>query len=197
MPPTSSATSFHTNANMNMQHQRMQPPPPSSTSTQSGQRALPFGGGQHNTPPGSVPPQPQFITPQNASHLQTPEHNQQAHGGQALTPQTPTFPSTSNAGSSIATPLSPGSEQKEKERVTVLLDINTKLLMEVMRIQSAQQEFKKGESSPVSASAEGSDKEKAEKEKAEKEKADKAKAPSSREYFEYVSCGSLSAFLRC
>jgi len=91
----------------------------------------------------------------------------------------------------MATPLSPNSESREKERVTLLLEINKELLLEVMKIQAAQAaqvEAKKEESGLAATSPEGGDKEKTEQEKAEKEKADKEKAekskPTSRDYFE-------------
>lgn len=120
--------------------------------------------------------QSQFSTPasNNQTHLQTPNQNQQSQG-QVITPQTPNFPPGSGA---VATPLSPGSESREKERVTLLLEINNGLLKEVMRIQTLQAEIK---DSAAAASPEGQ----ADKEKAEKEKADKLKAPG-REYVEYV-----------
>jgi hypothetical protein len=38
----------------------------------------------------------------------------------------------------MATPMSPGSESRERERVSLLLDINRELLIEVMRIQAEQ-----------------------------------------------------------
>jgi hypothetical protein len=195
MPTTSNAPSFPINApNMNPQHQaqRMQPPPPSSTPTQPGPRASPFGNVPQNTPPNpNSTAQSQFSTPQNPNqtHLQTPNNNQTAQGGTVLTPQTPNFPPGSqgaNAGSNVATPLSPGSEVREKERVTLLLDINRELLLECIRMnaaQAAQNEAKKDESASSTASPDGTEKEKAEK---EKEKAEKAKAPATREYFEYV-----------
>lgn len=63
-----------------------------------------------------------------------------------LTPQTPNFPPGSrnpeNIGAAMATPLSPGSELREKDRVTVLLDINREMLIEVMRIMALQTELK-------------------------------------------------------
>lgn len=159
----------------------MQQPLPSSTPTQQGQRASPFGGVQHNTPPNAGQPQSQYPTPQNNNHLQTPNQNQQAQGQTVVTPQTPNFPP--GAGGPVATPLSPGSESREKERVTLLLEINNGLLKEVMRIQAIQAEVKKDET--AAASPEGADKE-----KAEKEKAEKLKTPS-REYVEYVFDRSL------
>jgi hypothetical protein len=191
MPTTSNAPSFPMNApNMNPQHQaqRMQPPPSSSTPTQSGPRASPFGNVPQNTPP-NANPQSQFSTPQNPNqaHLQTPSSNQGAQGNTVITPQTPNFPPGSqgaNAGSNIATPLSPGSEAREKERVTLLLDINRELLLECMRLNSiaeakAQAEAEKNGAASSTASPDGPEKEKEEK---EKEKADKPTPKNTREY---------------
>jgi hypothetical protein len=180
MPTASNAPSFPMNApSMNPQHQaqRMQQPLPSSTPTQQGQRAPPFAGVQHNTPPNAGQAQSQFSTPQsnNQTHLQTPNHNPQSQAQTIVTPQTPNFPP--GAGGPVATPLSPGSESREKERVTLLLEINNGLLKEVMRIQGIQAEVKEA---AAAASPEGADKE-----KAEKERAEKLKTPS-REYVEYV-----------
>ena len=193
MPTTSGAPSFGMNApNMNPQHQaqRMQPPPPSSTPTQPGPRVSPFPGAQQNTPPSSAPVQSQFSTPQaQAQHQtqsQTPNNTQQAQtqsqgqAGTILTPQTPNFPPGAqggNAGQGLATPLSPGSEAREKDTVTVLLEINKHLLLEVMRLQAAQAEAKKMEM------AAGSSQEGADKAEKEKEKAEKAK-PSQKDYLE-------------
>ncbi|KAF8863153.1 hypothetical protein BDZ45DRAFT_670461 [Acephala macrosclerotiorum] len=180
MPTTSNAPSFPMNApSMNPQHQaqRMQPPPSSSTPTQPGPRMSPFANVQHNTPPNAGQAQSQFSTPQNNSqtHLQTPNNNPQGQG-QVVTPQTPNFPPGSSSGQ-IATPLSPGSESREKERVTLLLEINNGLLKEVMRVQAIQAEVKKdGEAAAASPEAD--------KEKLEKEKAEKLKTPSR----EYVEC---------
>ncbi|KAH6666421.1 hypothetical protein B0J14DRAFT_202544 [Halenospora varia] len=190
MPPSSNAPSFQMNApNMNpQQHQinRMQPPPNTSTPVQNASaRASPFGVVPHNTPPNPASAQAQLSTAQgqNQGHLQTPNNTQQSQST-ILTPQTPNFPpgaQGANASSSIASPLSPGSEVREKERVSLLLDINRELLMEVMRLQAAQAETKKEEAKENASSPEGSS---GEKEKADKEKAEKQKATSSREYFE-------------
>jgi hypothetical protein len=104
----------------------------------------------------------QFMTPQNASSnqhqqaqtpLQTQNNNstQQQQPGQN-TPQTPNFPPNSagatGPATTIPTPLSPASEAREKERVSLLLDINRELLMEVMRLQAVQAEAKKEQASP-------------------------------------------------
>jgi hypothetical protein len=89
----------------------------------------------------------QVHTPQqNQGHSQPLGQAQQAQSQGQQTPQTPSFPSNSNASNSnmtLATPLSPGSESREKERVSLLLDINRELLMEVMRVQAVQAEGKK------------------------------------------------------
>jgi hypothetical protein len=202
MPTTSNAPSFPMNApNMNPQHQaqRMQPPPSSSsTPTQPGPRASPFGNVPQNTPP-NANAQSQFSTPQNPNqtHLQTPSSNQGAQGNTVITPQTPNFPSGSqgaNAGSNIATPLSPGSEAREKERVTLLLDINRELLLECMRLNAiaeakAQAEAEKNASS--TASPDSAEKEKGEK---EKEKADKPTPKNTREYLTREYMESVYAF---
>ena len=72
----------------------------------------------------------------------------------------------------MATPLSPRTASKEQERVTLLLEINRELLMEVMSLQASQADAKKEES-------EGTEEEKLEK--------TKKAAISNREYMEYVS----------
>jgi len=90
--------------------------------------------------------------------------------------------------------LSPGSEARERERVSVLLEINRELLRECLRLQTSQNEAKKEDSTVSAASTaspDGPEKDKAEKEKAEKEKTEKAKQPASRDYFEYVESPSF------
>lgn len=171
-----------------IQAQRMQPPPQSSTPTQPGQRASPYGGMHHGTPPNAANAQSQFNAPQNPnqSHLQTPINTQQNQTGTVVTPQAPNFPpgsqGTANAGASMATPLSPGAETREKDRVTLLLEINRELLLEVMRLQAAQQAEKQAEKDEAAANTNSPDS--TGENKAEKDKA--AKSVSSREYFEYV-----------
>jgi len=205
MPTTSNAPPFAMSApnmnpqNMNPQHQaqRMQPPPSSSTPTQPGPRPSPFNNLPQNTPP-NVAAQSQFATPQNPNqaHLQTPNNNQAAQANTVITPQTPNFPPGSQnagAGSNIATPLSPGSEVREKERVTLLLEINRELLLECMRLNSiaeskAQAEAEKNEAKSATASPDGADKEKDEKEKEKTEKPPPKNTREylTREYMEYV-----------
>jgi hypothetical protein len=185
MPTTSSVPSFPmntTNMSMTPQHQaqRMQPPPNASTPT-PGQRGSPFGGMPLGTPPNTSTGQSQFPTPQNPgpAMLQTPNNQQNqgaGHGGTIVTPQTPNFPPGSqgvNVGNNLASPLSPGSQSKEKERVSLLLDINTELLMEVMHVQALQ----KKDVSKDGTSLEGA---------ADREKLQKLKMELQQEYVEYV-----------
>ncbi|KAI9645616.1 hypothetical protein NHQ30_006358 [Ciborinia camelliae] len=127
------------------QIQRMQPPPSSTpTPTSATSRVSPYGNFPQSTPPSASATQ--FTVPLNPNQQphQTPNNNQQ--GGMSLTPQTPNFPpgsrNSENTGTAMTTPLSPGSELREKERVTVLLDINREMLIEVMRIMALQTEIK-------------------------------------------------------
>lgn len=160
MPPTSNAGQFM-NQNMGTPQmmQRMQPPPVTPITTN--QRASPFNGTQHNTPPSGAQ-QSQFMTPQNANmnqqaqgnnqtNMQNTQANQtpQSAGGQ--TPQTPSFPNNAPPASGMAPPLSPGAENREKSRVTVLLEINRELLIEIMRLQGVQADAKKEAESSADA----------------------------------------------
>jgi hypothetical protein len=159
---------------MNAQHNRMHPP----TSSTPGQRPSPYGSiQQHTTPPNANNAQSQFSTPQNANQgsIQT---NHLPQGGSGGTPQTPNFPSGAITGQGLATPLSPGSEVREKERVTVLLLINSELLMESMRLQNLQTAEKEKD---AAATAEGPTDE-----AAQKARADKLKILA-REYVESVT----------
>jgi hypothetical protein len=170
-----------------MQAQRM-PPPQISTPIQSGQRSSSYQGMPQNTPPNSGLAQPQFSTPQIQNPtVQTANNNQQSQAGTVVTPQTPNFP-PGQGGSGLATPMSPGSEAREKDRVTLLLEINRELLLEVVRLQALQQAEKKDESAAVTKSPDGL----GDKGKADKEKADKSKAVNGREYVEYVLCTSFT-----
>lgn len=84
----------------------------------------------------AMPMQQQQGLAQQGQQAQQPVQQPQSAG---QTPVTPSFP-TSAGG--MATPLSPGSEVREKDRVSLLLDINRVLLMEVMRLQAVQAEAK-------------------------------------------------------
>ena len=48
-----------------------------------------------------------------------------------------------NGTAAVPTPLSPGSESREKEVFTLLLDINQELLYESVQLQNRQLELKK------------------------------------------------------
>ena len=168
--------------NPQLMNQRIQPP-------SAPNRTSPYGNMQ-STPPHATSANPQFAAGQgqNANPpLQQPGSNPQA-GGAVTTPQTPVFPSsqqgqTGQGNAQMATPLSPGSESRERERVTLLLEINRELLMAVIELQNAQQAEKKEEAASAAANSTPTE----EKDKAEKERAEKAKAASGREYVEYVS----------
>lgn len=73
------------------------------------------------------------------------QNQNQNQSGQQSGSQTPVTPSTAAGPQNQAqthgqnnAPLSPGGESREKERVSLLLDINKYLLMEVMKLQDAQ-----------------------------------------------------------
>ncbi|KAK9792561.1 putative Glutamine repeat protein-1 [Seiridium cardinale] len=135
--------------------QRMQPPQsnPGGMSSNTPQRQFP-GQGQTPgpqstpTPTNSLPSQqPQFSTPQ-ANHTPVQSHTpnntlhqpQQSLGSSIQTPQTPTFPSnvqgaTTN-GTANAIPLSPSADSRDKERIAVILEINSELLWEATQVQN-------------------------------------------------------------
>lgn len=127
------------------QIQRMQPPPSSTpTPTSATSRLSPYGNFPQSTPPSASAAQ--FAIPSNPNQQHHHSSNNSQQGGMSLTPQTPNFPPASrnpeNAGTAMATPLSPGSELREKERVTVLLEINREMLIEIMRIMASQAELR-------------------------------------------------------
>ena len=90
----------------------------------------------------------------------------------------------------MSMPLSPGSEVREKDRVSLLLDINRVLLLEVMRLQAVQAEAKaKLEAEDKKDAKEdgsdgGKDKEKKEEKAKEKPKIDSV---TGKEFIECVS----------
>lgn len=135
-----------------MQQQRMHPSqqnPGVGASTPQRQFSGPQG-----TPTPSIPNhQGQFSTPQNTQgtpqgqalvQAQQAQQAQQAIGS-VTTPQTPTFPSTGQ-GSTVngtSTPMSPGTESREKERFSLLLDINQELLYDLIHLNNTRDEIKK------------------------------------------------------
>ncbi|KAI1209888.1 uncharacterized protein F4807DRAFT_77031 [Annulohypoxylon truncatum] len=146
--------------------QRMQPPQPNPNapgmSTPTPQRSFQGQPPQGTPTPNNTSNTPQqqhqhpLSTPQNAHvtpQSKTPNNAQQQPQNQPPpnnipTPQTPTFPaSTQNSGpnnaSSGSTPLSPGSDSRDKERVGVILEINNELLLEAMQIHYTRDTLKK------------------------------------------------------
>ncbi|KAI1277546.1 hypothetical protein F5Y07DRAFT_89555 [Xylaria sp. FL0933] len=98
--------------------------------------------GPHHGQPTNNTPQQQQPIPPSQTQAQTPTSSS------IQTPQTPTFPTqaqgnSTNGVSSVSTPLSPGADPKDKERVGVILEINNELLLEAMQIQSTQVIMKK------------------------------------------------------
>lgn len=142
-------------------HQGMQLPATTGASTPQRSSI-----GSQSTP-SIAPAQPQFSTPAAPTSVlreQTPNanqgSNQQVHA-QSLptsatsvsTPQTPTFPSSGQGafnGATVApsTPRSPRTEAREKERCTVLLELNQELLYESLQLQNTLTELKKEQPSP-------------------------------------------------
>jgi hypothetical protein len=123
----------------------------------------PFNPGQ-GTPNSSMPPQSaQYSTPQPLSNpqSQTPTNAQQPSASLG-TPQTPTFPSTgqpaqTNGTSGATTPLSPGTESRDKERFALLLDINQELLYESISLVNSRAELKKEQAAAESGEVKGSE----------------------------------------
>lgn len=165
MPPSSNPQQFAMPAqNMTPQpHQRMHPSAAGTPVPSNQQRASPFNGAVQSTPPQSQS-QGQFMTPVNQNSNQQQQNSQTSmqnqQGGQnpqsagVQTPQTPSFPNNVGPNTVMAPPLSPGSEIREKERVTTLLDINRELLMEVVRLQVEQAEAKAKDAADTEKSAE-------------------------------------------
>lgn len=96
--------------------------------------------------------------PQGTQQSQTPNNAQQPLSASAITPQTPTFPSTGqglnmNGNTATATPLSPSSGAREKERFDLLLTINQELLYESIQLQNTRSELRREQS--AAAEAEG------------------------------------------
>lgn len=134
---------------MIMMQQRMHPTQQNATAMGVSTPQKPFNSAQ-GTPNSAPSQQSQFPVPQNQPGTPQPQNQsgtpQQPNS--ATTPQTPTFPSggqgpNANGASSASSPLSPGAESKEKERFSLLLDINQELLFESVQLQNTLQELRK------------------------------------------------------
>lgn len=149
--------------------QRMQPPQPnaggmpSNTPQRQFSSQEPTPGPQGTPTPNSLSSQPpQFPTPRNSQgppqnpppgHPQQPQQQPpqqqqpQPLSGNIQTPQTPTFPpnvqGTPANGTSHSTPLSPGGDSRDKERIAVILEINNELLWEATQCQNTHLSLKK------------------------------------------------------
>ncbi|KAL2129507.1 hypothetical protein VTI74DRAFT_7657 [Chaetomium olivicolor] len=105
----------------------------------------------HGTPTSTMPPQqPQFSTPQpqGTPQSQTPTTSQPPPVSAAATPQTPTFPTEQNqpqvnGASSASAPQSPATDSRDKERMTILLEINQELLYESITLVNSRNELKR------------------------------------------------------
>ncbi|KAI1119443.1 hypothetical protein F5Y14DRAFT_3413 [Nemania sp. NC0429] len=143
-------------ANMPMsapqRHFQAQPPqlPPAPNNVQGLQQSQ-FPGSHHGQSVNNIPHQHQHqppLPPHTPAQAQTQAQAQTPTSNNIQTPQTPTFPTQAQGNSTNgmapgSTPLSPGADPKDKERVSVILEINNELLLEVMQIQSTQHIIKK------------------------------------------------------
>ncbi|KAJ0114513.1 hypothetical protein J7T55_004756 [Diaporthe amygdali] len=103
--------------------------------------------GSQGTPNPTVPAQQgQFGTPSNpqaAAQSQTPTQAPPS-ANSVTTPQTPTFPMTGQgAVNGNSTPLSPNSQAKGQERISLLLEINQELLFEAINLRHNLEEVKR------------------------------------------------------
>lgn len=104
--------------------------------------------GSQGTPNPTVPAQQQgqFGTPSNsqaAVQSQTPTQAPPS-ANSVTTPQTPTFPmSGQGAVNGHSTPLSPNSQAKGQERISLLLEINQELLFEAINLRHNIEEVKR------------------------------------------------------
>lgn len=103
-----------------------------------------FSGPQGTPNPGQ---QSQFGTPQNSQGTpqnQTPTPAPQS-ATSVTTPQTPTFPPPGQGAvaNSNSTPASPGTQARDQERLSLLLDINMDLLYEVLHLKHNLDEIKR------------------------------------------------------
>ncbi|KAB5554645.1 hypothetical protein GE09DRAFT_1121875 [Coniochaeta sp. 2T2.1] len=111
---------------------------------------------RQGTPGQSTPSQQgQFVAPPNqqgAPQTQISNNAQQQPPMSVTTPQTPTFPSngqgpTANGSTKESTPLSPGTQSRDAETFSILLNINQELLYESIQLQNTRAELRKEQSS--------------------------------------------------
>ncbi|KAK3390218.1 hypothetical protein B0H63DRAFT_108655 [Podospora didyma] len=166
--------SYQMNPNIPQQQpmmQRMHHPSQQNMSVSTPQR--PFNPNQ-GTPNSSMPPQQPVQYPTSQQGHSTPQSqtptNVQPTSASVATPQTPTFPSTGqpaqlNGTSAVTTPQSPGTESREKERFSLILEINQELLYESIAIVNSRSELKKVQTSTEAAGVKEGEMDLAEEEK--------------------------------
>ncbi|KAI0996273.1 hypothetical protein K3495_g11907 [Podosphaera aphanis] len=181
LPPnfmsTSNATSAYTinvpKASAPHHSQRIHASLNSTTPNQTGPKSLAITSGQQDTLPNPLNIQSQFSTSQNSKqHLPAPINTQKNQPTLVATAPRPSYqagPQSTNSGSTSTTPQSPVFEVQERERVTILLNINKELLLELMRLQADHNESR--EDASLSIASDGTEK-------------DKPKTPTSRYYYE-------------
>lgn len=104
-----------------------------------------FSASQGTPNPALSSQQGQFGTPSNSQatpHIQTP--NQAPQSATSIsTPQTPTFPPTGQGPvvNGNSTPLSPTSQARGQERISLLLEINQELLYEAVHLKHSLDEI--------------------------------------------------------
>jgi hypothetical protein len=103
--------------------------------------------GSQGTPNPTVPAhQGHFGIPSNSQAAAQIQISTQAppSANSVTTPQTPTFPMTGQgAVNGYATPLSPSSQAKGQERISLLLEINAELLFEAINLRYNIEEVKR------------------------------------------------------
>ncbi|KAJ4385499.1 hypothetical protein N0V93_009927 [Gnomoniopsis smithogilvyi] len=120
--------------------QQRQFPGPQGTPNQGKQSQ--FGTPQQHMSAGGTPQQQQQQQPHQPHQPPTPAP---PSANSVTTPQTPTFPMMGQglAVNGSSTPASPGTQAKDQERFSLLLDINTELLYEAMCLKHELSEIKK------------------------------------------------------
>lgn len=114
--------------------------------------------------------QSQYGTPQHAQG--TPQHQTPTpappSANSVTTPQTPTFPPTGHglSANGNSTPVSPGTQAKDSERLALLLDINTELLYEAMHLKHSLEEIRRQAAGAVNGNTVDQQKERRDEEEA-------------------------------
>ncbi|KAK4100275.1 hypothetical protein N658DRAFT_487004 [Parathielavia hyrcaniae] len=148
--------SYQMNAGLPSQQpmmQRMLPGQQNSSGMSASSPQRQYSQQSQGTPTSSMPAQQQqqqqFSTPQGQGtpQSQTPTAAQPPSAS-AATPQTPTFPTDpgqmlGNGSLAGSAPQSPATESRDKERMTLLLEINQELLYESIQLVNSRNELKK------------------------------------------------------